>query len=121
MSTHCNKNLSAGGAIDKHALLELGASFTLTETNADTDYPIAVATNDATTTNPSALTYELLAPGKIISMNCSAGVTALDLIAPSTSGNVKTAQSGDVAFAQATATGTGVLPCICLLSSHKLA
>jgi hypothetical protein len=127
MATLAGFSWQAGGTIVKYGLLELDGTnpeAELTLAGADTDQVIAVATNDATTTNPSALTYELLQPGQVYSVLASAAITALDNLAPTTGGKVKTAASGDRYFFKAleAASADGdVILAVCVLDSHLLA
>jgi hypothetical protein len=109
MGTLNDTNWVAGGTIYKYDLLKSnGDGKALVVTAADTDYPIAVATCDATTTNPGALTYELLQHGHKYSVRAAAGFSPGAVLAPAAAGEVATAAHGDMVcfLAEQTASGS---------------
>jgi hypothetical protein len=121
MSTISNKNLVAGDTIVAYSLLKLGASGTLIPVADKGDYPVAVATNAATTTNPSALTYELLEPGKIVDVMVSGAINALAGVACDDGPKAKSVATAALLWGQACSASTAdgqVIPVICLISAH---
>lgn len=119
-------NYKAGGTISNYRVLKIDStdSDELIHTTHDTDEVTAVSTCDATATNPAALTYRFLEPGKKYSINAHAAITKGDYLAPAAAGRVATCAAGDRYFFRAdedAAAQDDVIMATCVMSSHLLA
>ena len=94
MATLSAGSFTAGEALDKYDVLELGTYPSLDKADADTDRPICI-TNSAVASGEIISDYTLLSGG-IATVRSGAAISAGDNITCTTDGEVKTAAAADV-------------------------